>query len=171
MRQENPNSERKSPSLVEERRLFSILKTAVCVAVQFTYGLAQNIIGLTMFLWNRKNEHFVFRNNIVTMWDKSHSMGCGMFIFLSSRRMHYDTAKDQKLRYDVLVHEYGHTVQSLILGPLFLPIIAIPSVTWAFFKPVRRFREKRRLSYYWLYCEKWANRLGDKICGNKRLVV
>jgi hypothetical protein len=93
-----------------------------------------------------------------------------MFIFLSNNRRHYDRTIDEKLKHDTLVHEYGHTVQSLLLGPLVLPVIAIPSVTWAFFKPLLKLRKEKRISYYWLFCEKWANYLGDSICSNRRLV-
>ena len=152
-----------------EKQRCSVIRTIFCVFIQWTWGILQNLIGFAIFLANRNKKHYMFRSNIVTEWNKSHSMGCGMFIFLSNTRRHYDNVIDEKLRYDTLVHEYGHTVQSLLLGPLFLPVIAIPSETWAFFKPLRKCRNENHISYYWLYCEKWANSIGDRICGNRRL--
>ena len=149
---------------------YSHIRAILCVSIQWTWGILQNLIGFAMFLANRSKKHYMFKSNIVTEWNKPHSMGCGMFIFLSNNRRHYDRTIDEKLKHDTLVHEYGHTVQSLLLGPLFLPVIAIPSVTWAFFKPLQKLRKEKRISYYWLYCEKWANHLGDRICGNRRLV-
>ena len=32
-----------------------------------------------------------------------------------------------------------------------------------------RFRKRKGMSYYELYCEKWANRFGDQVCGNRRV--
>jgi len=34
---------------------------------------------------------------------------------------------DDEIEQRTLVHEYGHTIQSIILGPLYLLIIGIPS--------------------------------------------
>ena len=42
----------------------------------------------------------------------------------------------------LLVHEYGHTIQSLILGPLYLVLIGIPSTLWGFLLGKRR-KEKQ----------------------------
>ncbi len=50
----------------------------------------------------------------------------------------------------LLVHEYGHTLQSLILGPFYLLLIGIPSVLSAGVLP-------RMHNYRWF--EVWANRL------------
>ena len=65
----------------------------------------------------------------------------------------------------ILVHEYGHTIQSMILGPLFLPIIGIPSFIWETFFLFVRLRRKKHIDYYNFYPEKWANRLGSKNTG------
>ena len=83
-------------------------------------------------------------------------MGLGMFIFIS------ESAMTDEHREFTLMHEYGHTVQSIILGPLFLPVIGLPSLLWAGLPVFRKFREKRSLSYYWLYTERWANFLGER---------
>lgn len=51
-------------------------------------------------------------------------------------------------------HEYGHSMQSLILGPLYLFVIGIPSLIHAaFWKPGKK-------GYYDFYTEKWADKLG-----------
>ena len=56
-------------------------------------------------------------------------------------------------------HEYGHCVQSLIVGPLYLLVVGVPSFLWCnvFYELANK---KKRVSYYDFYCEKWANRLG-----------
>lgn len=60
--------------------------------------------------------------------------------------------------FDTLRHEYGHTRQSLYLGPLYLFVIGIPSLLWACW-----YRKHKRGSYYAFYTEKWADRLGGVI--------
>lgn len=55
-----------------------------------------------------------------------------------------------------VLHEYGHVRQSRLLGPLYLPVIGLPSLLWAALHG-RFFRSR---SYYWFYTERWADRLG-----------
>ena len=55
-------------------------------------------------------------------------------------------------------HEYGHTIQSKMLGPIYLIVIGIPSFLWAWLGD--KYREKNNVSYYVFYTEKWANKLG-----------
>ena len=55
-------------------------------------------------------------------------------------------------------HEYGHSIQSAILGPLYLLVIGIPSLMWAAFG--KRYRTKYGVSYYAFYTERWADKLG-----------
>ena len=52
-------------------------------------------------------------------------------------------------------HEYGHTRQSLYLGPLYLLVVGFPSILWA---AIHTPHSKR--SYYSVYPENWADRLG-----------
>ena len=55
-------------------------------------------------------------------------------------------------------HEYGHTVQSRRLGWLYLIVIGLPSVTWAWAHST--FKRLREISYYDFYTEKNADQLG-----------
>lgn len=57
-----------------------------------------------------------------------------------------------------LAHEWGHTRQSLYLGWLYLPIIGIPSITWAWLHS--SFKCFDTISYYSFFTERWADRLG-----------
>lgn len=112
----------------------------------------------------------------MTVWKPRYGLSLGQFVFMDARP---DTATGNtagkasppplvehvpgKLLDDrLLVHEYGHTVQSLILGPLYLPIIGIPSAIWL---NTPRFSQRRRdaqSSYYAFFTERWANRLGER---------
>lgn len=57
-------------------------------------------------------------------------------------------------------HELGHTIQSKILGPLYLIVIGIPSITYRSLR--RLFPSLRRKNYYNFYTERWANSLSEK---------
>lgn len=54
-------------------------------------------------------------------------------------------------------HEYGHQLQSFILGPLYLLVIGLPSLIWS--NCFNKYRSEKKLSYYDFYTEKWANKL------------
>lgn len=74
------------------------------------------------------------------------SVTLGSYIFLSPR------ATDTTVR-----HEWGHTRQSLILGPLYLIVIGIPSIIWA----ATHRTIAPNTDYFDFFTEKWANKLGD----------
>jgi hypothetical protein len=80
-------------------------------------------------------------------------MGMGMFLFI-----------DPKNPPQIIVHEFGHAVQSAILGPLFLPIMGIPSILWCNLPQCRKHRKNKQVSYYRFYPERTANRLGSLVC-------
>ena len=54
-------------------------------------------------------------------------------------------------------HEYGHTVQSMRLGWLYLLVIGVPSIMRVV---VWRIGKLKSLDYYKGYPENWANKLG-----------
>ena len=60
------------------------------------------------------------------------------------------------------VHEYGHTIQSLIFGPLYLIVMGIPSALWGFL-PYFQNKRNNGVSYFSFFKEKFANYLGEKV--------
>ncbi|MBQ3848218.1 MAG: hypothetical protein II748_05135 [Clostridia bacterium] len=122
--------------------------------LQWTWGIIQNVIGLLVWLILGREGKESFCGASVRKWNIRGSMTLGMFIMM-----------DRKHGHDVLVHEYGHTIQSIILGPLYLLVIGLPSLLWAGLKSSERYRQKKHRSYYWLYCERWANHLGERCSG------
>ena len=58
----------------------------------------------------------------------------------------------------MLNHEYGHTRQSLVLGPLYLAVIGLPSFLWAV---LYHFGFFRRYGYFSFYTEMWAEKAGE----------
>ena len=57
-------------------------------------------------------------------------------------------------------HELGHRIQSMILGPLYLLIVGLPS---ALFNVISSHSKKFSKNYYRRFPENWANKLG-KCC-------
>jgi hypothetical protein len=48
----------------------------------------------------------------------------------------------------------------MILGPLFLPVMGLPSLLWCNLPACRRLRKEKGVSYYAFYPEKNANFFG-----------
>ena len=124
---------------------------------QFTWGSTVNLAGLLVFLCCRGRFHSEkFRNAIVTYLPGNRGgLSLGVFIFLSAR-----SAQEANR---LCAHEYGHTIQCLLLGPLYWVVIAIPSVIWYHF--FAGYRKKRDIPYDALFCERWATAWGRKWSG------
>lgn len=125
---------------------------ALFFILQFTWGLPVNLFGLLVFLCCGRCRREIFCNSVVTFLPGNRGgLSLGVFIFLSS-----GNAGASRL----CIHEYGHTIQCLFLGPLYWPVVAIPSAVWYHF--FAGFREKRHIPYDSLYCERWATAWGRK---------
>ena len=127
--------------------------------LQLTWGMIQNILGFIIWIYvlltGPKEKRHVFHGALVTRWYLKSSMSMGLFLFMGT--------DDPR----VLVHEYGHTIQSCILGPLYLPVIGIPSFCWANTPHFERNRRMGRYRYSDFYPEKWANYLGWRFTGRE----
>ena len=138
---------------------------------QCTWGFLQTLLGLFVFLTHAGNKHYLFHGAIVTEWEKRSSVSLGLFIFIADRPYRHleKTYSAEELSERLLVHEYGHTIQSLLLGPLYLLIVGIPSASWANMSRFQKKRRRERISYFTFYTESWANRLGEKTTGRKSM--
>lgn len=134
------------------------------IILQWTWGIIQNVVGMIMFVVNINKKHYFYKGAIVTIWDaEEYCMGIGMFIFMSEQ-CPVDNAQNlsqQEVFERTRVHEYGHTIQSIILGPLFLLVIGLPSSLWANIPRFKQYRKQNEISYYAFYTERWANYLGE----------
>ena len=131
------------------------MKKWLYVFLQWTWAFPQNILGFLLSLKHRSKGTERYRHAIVSHWNRNGSISLGMFLFLGKT-----TEKNSSRKERLLYHEYGHTFQSLILGPFYLLIIGIPSFIWANSKKVEKIREKKKIDYYQFYTEKWADSLG-----------
>ena len=101
--------------------------------LQWTWGFPQTLAGFVYFLLNIKQKHYFFHGSLVTLWKSKSSLSLGAFVFVSDDPFFY--YQDYKNQYDektfsnmLLVHEYGHTIQSLFFGPLYLLLVGLPSI-------------------------------------------
>ncbi len=138
---------------------------------QCTWGVLQTLLGLITFLAHYKNKHFSYHGAIVTVWDPKASVSLGLFVFVTSEPYFAKKFDSQisveELSNRLLVHEYGHTIQSLILGPLYLILIGIPSTLWGFLWGKKR--KEEQIPYGAFFTEKWANSLGESVTGEKSI--
>jgi len=149
------------------------MKVLVYRIWQCTWGLLQTILGLIVFLTHYKDKHYSYHGAVVTVWENKSSVSLGMFIFVTDEPYFIEKFKGkipaEELSYRLLVHEYGHTIQSLILGPLYLILIGIPSTAWGFLPNMNKKRRDEKSSYFEFFTEKWANGLGERATGEKSM--
>ena len=141
------------------------IRGAAFHTLQWTWCLPQNIAGLIVLMF-LPGKHFRYHGALVTIYKKrrflSNTAGfsLGSFIFMPETWSDYT-------REHLLVHEYGHTVQSLMTGPFYIFIIGLPSVVWCqrFNRRPRRYAE-RGITYTDRFPEHSANTLGEKYTGD-----
>ena len=129
---------------------------------QIAWGFPQTFLGFLVFLAHARNPHFPFHGAIVTTWKSQKAVSLGLFVFIGGP---IDAATPAQVDGQLLAHEYGHTIQSLILGPLYLLVIGLPSVLWLNLPACRRRRQRTGTSYYAFYTERLANRLAERFPG------
>lgn len=114
--------------------------------INWTWCLPQNLAALALRLFLFHFEDGCRLDNVTYFFTDLEvgSVSLGRYVFLCES--HHENKRVQK-------HEYGHVIQSYILGPLYLPVIALPSLLWAC--TYKLFKK----DYYWFYTEKWANKL------------
>ncbi len=138
------------------------MKKFLFYLVQFTWALPQNLAGFIAYLvmykkCSHERFHYSFISHVTT--DKVFGgVSIGIFIFMNADR-------NEDWHNDTRIHEYGHTIQSLVLGPVWAFVIALPSVIWCGLPALVRYRKEKDVSYYTLYCEGWANLWGRKASG------
>lgn len=114
--------------------------------LHFTWCLPQTLLGLILRGFGHTHiEWWTGGYTVSVGWLHNSLFSLGRHIFKPSYAVSLSTMQ----------HEFGHSKQSLILGPLYLIVIAIPGVTWFYIH--KWFKLKK--SYYWFYTEKWANML------------
>ena len=138
------------------------MKKTLFILLNCTWGALTTLVGLVAFLLMRKKyPHTTYRGCIDTRWDTRTGLSLGLFIFTPRDEI----SGNQEIR----VHEYGHVIQSVVLGPLFL-IPGFISLAWANLPYYIRLRRKRpELRYTSCFVESWASKWGEKITGENAI--
>jgi len=122
---------------------------AIGNALLGVWELPQNLLGLTLLvLVHRRIDERRREAGRLFLRTRSTGVSLGWFVFWCT---------DEAIRR----HEYGHTIQSRLLGPLYLPLVGLPSVLRALYARAYRRRTGRWWPrYFHGYPENWADRLG-----------
>lgn len=138
-------------------KIWGFIKAIVYLLIQWTWGFLQSLLGLFLLISYRHCKRVRYHGSICVFHDgKFGGISLGMFIFVNANR-------PQEWVQGAIVHEYGHTIQSLLFGPFYLLIVGIPSGVWCNSKKYIKMRENDGVSYYKFYPEKYANYFGAKI--------
>lgn len=146
------------------------IKQIFFTIIYWTWCLPQSLLGALVYgfvkLVDRDIEEFRYKTGawIVRTEKLGAGVSLGYFIFSydyedaqESKGLPYSQwHKDAQERMDR--HEWGHTLQGFLLGPLYLFVIGIPSFVWASF--YKKYRKENNVSYYSFYPEKWADKWG-----------
>jgi len=148
------------------------IKNILYMLIQCTWGMPQTLLGFIVFCINKKNKHYFYHGAIVTERNVPSSVSLGMFVFTTTNPMKDKRIENKILNEELskrlLVHEYGHTIQSLIFGPLYLIIMRIPSTLWRFL-PYFQTKRNKGISYFSFFTEKFTNYLGEKVTKEKSM--
>ena len=128
-----------------------ILRYIVAV-ILWIWQLPQNLLGLAFFICLPNRRAGFYHMASIINPKKRIYVSLGRFIIY-----HYDglyPSNESDLR--GIKHEYGHCRQSLWLGPLYLLIIGLPSVTFW----IHDYLENDWSNYYNRFPENWADKLG-----------
>lgn len=137
------------------------LRKIAFIVLQCTWGLLPTALGAALFFrLRRRYPHRHYRGCIDTQWDTRSGLSLGLFLFTPK-----DGIKDAAR---IRVHEYGHSVQSIVLGPLFCAVGLI-SILWGQLACFARLRRERRLAYTACFVEAWASKWGELATGEEAI--
>jgi hypothetical protein len=126
------------------------MKTVLMILVAATWELPQTILALFVWgfhEWSSRTQIRKWSWTVYCISSTFSGMCLGRFIFINTAGVKENT-KD---------HEYGHSLQSLMLGPLYLLVVGVPSFFLSYITQVFR---ADVLDYYNRFPEKWADKLG-----------
>jgi hypothetical protein len=125
--------------------------------LKYIWQLPQHLLALCILLILKITKTPYFNNGkingstIYRVKNIKWGISLGSYIIISATRNHL-----------TVLHEYGHSIQSLYFGPLYLLIIGLPSITMNILSIVMFYLGNRTVAdnYYKRFPEKWADILG-----------
>lgn len=122
--------------------------------IKAIWELPQNALGAIVVKLFKAKYCGTFEDASVYCWKVQGGMSLGKYIFVPNIYAYLPEDSFKRL----VMHEYGHTVQSKYLGWFYLLVIGLPSLIWA--NCFVWYWSQEGKSYYDFYTEKWANKLG-----------
>lgn len=137
----------------------------------YIWQLPQNLLGLILLLFYKYEDNVVTTSNGNKVYFSRNMAGgisLGKYSIINSYYAGYKSktkpllTTEEILKLDVVKHEaLGHGTQSKYLGPLYLLVIGLPSLIWAWmYGTLIPYTQN---GYYVFYTEKWADKLGGVI--------
>ena len=121
------------------------------------WQLPQNILGLLVILFTRARYNDISYDKLENFWlakkGKPFGVSLGEYIIFGPRPVSRESLK----------HEQGHRKQSRMLGPLYLLLIGLPSITGNIYDRIahRNWGYLARVAWYYKQpWEAWADKLG-----------
>lgn len=123
----------------------------------YIWQLPQNLLGLIVMLFMKPYISKEKYKGITYVVSEKMSGGISLGNYIILQKSYGDKNK----RKDVWDHEWGHTRDSRMFGPLYLIVIGLPSLIWAWmYGSVIPYTHN---GYYKFYTEKRADRLGGVV--------
>ena len=126
-------------------------------AFLFLWQLPQNLLGLLLLLIYRHETEYHRLNGRRFYYTKEIRSGISLGNYIIMNRADVE---------DGLHHEYGHSIQSRYLGPLYLLVIGLPSLLGNIYDTLAHRHWSYERSCKWYYgqpWEAWADKLGGII--------
>lgn len=132
------------------------------------WQLPQHILGFLLLLGfklTKSIEETTMHKNVKIYWVRHKSfpgISLGEFIIIN-KMLKERNPEDPYYDPHVAAHEYGHTLQSRMLGPLYLLIVGLPSITQNIISSIllKLGKPKFAKNYYNRFPENWADKLGN----------
>jgi hypothetical protein len=127
----------------------------------FVWELPQNVLGaldlaVCLLLRRVATVHWE-RDRIFVKVRGAGAVSLGLFVFWSD-----DDTPYVRITSTNKEHEFGHSIQSRMLGPLYLPLVGLPSTCRVGYAiAYRRLTGRRWDGYFRGYPEDWADRLAN----------
>lgn len=123
------------------------------------WELPQNLVGAALLAASRlcgDVHSLAIEHDRIFVRSRTLGISLGLFVFYSEGDNRYFPPDPLMKR-----HEHGHTFQSRLLGPLYLPLVGVPSSLRALHAVLyREVTGRRWTGYFDGYPERWADALG-----------
>lgn len=132
---------------------------------RWTWELPQSVLGLCLLPIYKKTllKSFEYKDQKIYIYDKfPGGISLGYFSLLDYNKVDWNNRVIRDRLKNSIKHEYGHSIQSKMLGPLYLLTVGILS---GIHNIICRIKDKKHIpyNYYKFFVESWADKLGGVI--------